>query len=292
MKKNKMYVLIILCGLLIAGCSGKKTAEIKQQELSKEPISEFQEQKSAIPTLFIHGYGGGSNSFGNMINRLEKDNLTKKELVLTVNGQGEIQSQGALTKQQDNPSIQVLFEENKSNEWNQAEWIKNCLQFIHDNYEVTEVNLVGHSMGGASSLRYLTTFGNDPNLPKINKFVAIAAPFNNFVELSSDESVDSVIANGPSIQSERYADYVSGMDQVTSNMQVLIIVGDVEDGSLSDDTVFLTDALSVVSLFKNHGNQVQEKIFYGKSAQHSQLHENTEVDQLIGDFLWSPVESK
>lgn len=292
MKKNKMYGLIILCGLLIAGCSGKKNAEIKQQELSKEPTSEIQEQKSAVPTLFIHGYGGGSNSFGNMMNRLEKGNLTKKELVLTVNEQGEIQPQGTLTKQKDNPSIQVLFEENKSNEWNQAEWIKNCLQFIHDNYEVTEVNLVGHSMGGASSLRYLTTFGNDPNLPKINKFVAIAAPFNNFVELPSDESVDSVIANGPSIQSERYADYVSGMDQVTSNMQVLIIAGDVEDGGLSDGTVVVTDALSVVSVFKNHGNQVQEKIFYGKSAQHSQLHENTEVDQLVGDFLWSPVENK
>lgn len=292
MKKNKMYGLIILCGLLIAGCSGKKNAEIKQQELSKEPTSEIQEQKSAVPTLFIHGYGGGSNSFGNMMNRLEKGNLTKKELVLTVNEQGEIQPQGTLTKQKDNPSIQVLFEENKSNEWNQAEWIKNCLQFIHDNYEVTEVNLVGHSMGGASSLRYLTTFGNDPNLPKINKFVAIAAPFNNFVELPSDESVDSVIANGPSIQSERYADYVSGMDQVTSNMQVLIIAGDVEDGGLSDGTVLVTDALSVVSVFKNHGNQVQEKIFYGKLAQHSQLHENTEVDQLVGDFLWSPVENK
>lgn len=292
MKKNKLYVLILLCGLLIAGCSGKKMNEHKKQAMSKEFTSEIQEGKSAIPTLFIHGYGGGNNSFGSMINRLEKDNFTKKELILTVNEQGEIKPQGSLTKQKDNPSIQVLFEENKSNEWNQAEWIKNCLQFIHDKYDVTEVNLVGHSMGGASSLRYLTTLGNDPSLPEINKFVAIAAPFNNFVELPSEESVDSVIANGPSIQSERYADYASGMDQVTSDMHVLIIAGDVEDGSLSDGTVLVTDALSVVSLFKKQGNQVQEKIFYGKSAQHSQLHENEKVDQLVGDFLWSPVKNK
>lgn len=154
------------------------------------------------------------------------------------------------------------------------------------NYGVTEVNLVGHSMGGASSLRYLTTFGDDTSLPKINKFIGIAAPFNNFVELSNGETIDDVINNGPTVQSERYVDYVNGIEKVSKDIKVMIIAGDVEDGSLSDEAVPVADALSAVSLFKTHGNEVQEKIFYGKSAQHSQLHENKEVDQLVADFLW------
>lgn len=287
MKKNKIYVLIILFVFLIAGCSHKKAAVNKNQQVTEASTSNIEEQKSATPTLFIHGYAGGNASFGNMIQRLETQNLTKKDLVLTVNEQGDIQAAGSLSNTKNNPSVQILFEDNKSHEWNQAEWIKKCLQFIHDTYAVTEVNLVGHSMGGASSLRFLTTFGNEPNLPKVNKFVAIAAPFNNFIELPPEETLDTVIANGPTIQSERYADYVAGMEQVANEMKVLLIAGDVGDGSLSDGTVPVTDALSVMSLFKSHGNQVKEKVFYGTSAQHSQLHENAEVDQLVGDFLWN-----
>ncbi|OJG75086.1 hypothetical protein RV12_GL001691 [Enterococcus quebecensis] len=272
----------------MVGCSGKNTAENKQA--SKTSSSSEAVQKSAIPTLFIHGYSGGNNSFGRMIKRMEGDGLTKKELVLTVSAEGEVEAKGKLTGKENNPSIQVLFKDNKSNEWNQAEWIKNCLLYIRDTYGIKEVNLVGHSMGGASSLRYLTTFGEDQSLPKINRFVGIASPFNNFVELSNGETIDGVIDNGPAVQSERYADYVNGIEKVSKDMKALIIAGDVEDGSLSDEAVPVADALSVVSLFKTHGNEVQEKIFYGKSAQHSQLHENTEVDQLVANFLWKQID--
>ncbi|EOH99955.1 hypothetical protein UAW_00355 [Enterococcus haemoperoxidus ATCC BAA-382] len=287
MKNKKYYLLIMVCLLLIfAGCTSKKSSQNENKQINKNSEATETTQKSSIPTLFIHGYSGGNNSFGRMIKRMEKNDLTKKELVLTVSVDGKVQAKGKLTGKENNPSIQVLFEDNKNNEWNQAEWIKNCLIYIRDNYDVTQVNLVGHSMGGASSLRYLTTFGNDTNLPKINKFVGIAAPFNNFVELSNGETIDDVINKGPIVQSERYTDYVNGIENVSKDMKVMIVAGDVEDGSSSDEAVPVADALSVVSLFKTRGNVVQEKIFYGKSAQHSQLHENTEVDQLVANFLW------
>ncbi|MEI5989418.1 alpha/beta fold hydrolase [Enterococcus crotali] len=287
MRKTKWYLLIAVFFLLVfTSCTDKKVSNDEEQQATKNSKISETIQKSSIPTLFVHGYGGGNNSFGRMIKRMEGSNQTKKELVLTVSPDGEIQAKGKLTGNKTNPSIQVLFTDNKNNEWNQAEWIKNCLTYIRDKYGITAVNLVGHSMGGASSLRYLTTFADDTSLPKIQKFVGIAAPFNNFVELSDGETLDDVINNGPAIQSERYADYVSGIEKVSKDMSVLIVAGDVEDGSLSDEAVPVADAVSVAALFKEHGNEVQEKIFYGKSAQHSQLHENKEVDQLVADFLW------
>lgn len=287
MKNKKYYLLVTVCILLfLAGCTSKKAPKNEKQQAAKNSAISETIQKSSIPTLFIHGYSGGDNSFGGMIRRMEKNNLTNKELVLTVSVDGEVKEKGQLTGKENNPSIQVIFEDNKNNEWNQAEWIKNCLTYIRDNYGITQVNLVGHSMGGASSLRYLTTFGDDTSLPKINKFVGIAAPFNNFVELSNGETIDDLINNGPTVQSERYAEYVNGIEKISKDMKVMIIAGDVEDGSISDEAVPVADALSVVSLFKTHGNEVQEQIFYGKSAQHSKLHENTEVDQLVADFLW------
>lgn len=287
MGKTKWYLPIAICFLLFfTSCTDKKISDVESQQTTKNSEISKTIQRSSVPTLFIHGYSGGNSSFGCMIKRMEGSNQTKKELVLTVNVDGEIQAKGNLTGNQSNPSIQVLFTDNKNNEWNQAEWIKNCLIYIRDKYGITVVNLVGHSMGGVSSLRYSTAFAEDTSLPKIQKFVGIAAPFNNFIELSDGETLDDVRNNGPAIQSERYADYVSGIENVSKDTNVLIVAGDVEDGSLSDGAVPVVDALSVVSLFRTHGNDVQEKIFYGKSAQHSELHENIEVDQLVADFLW------
>lgn len=287
MKNKKHYLLMTVCLLIFfAGCASKEASKNEDPQAAKDSSTSETTHQTSIPTLFVHGYSGGNNSFGRMIKRMKKNDLTEKELVLTVSVDGTVQAKGKLTGKENNPSIQVLFEDNKNNEWNQAEWIKNCITYIRDNYGVTQVNLVGNSMGGASSLRYLTTFGNDKNLPKINKFVGIAAPFNNFVELSNGETIDEIINNGPTVESERYTDYVNGIEKVSKDMKVMIIAGDVEDGSLSDEAVPVADALSVVSLFKTHRNEVQEKIFYGQTAQHSQLHENREVDQLVADFLW------
>ncbi|MBP2098568.1 alpha/beta fold hydrolase [Enterococcus rivorum] len=287
MKNKKWYLIIVIALLFLVGCS-KAQETVNDGQKNAEPATNSEtQQKSVTPTLFIHGYSGGKSSFGGMIKRLEKDNYTKKELTLTVDASGEIQAKGKLTGQANNPSVQVLFEENKSHEWNQAEWIKNCLLYVRDTYNIHEVNVVGHSMGGASSFRFLTTFGDDSTLPKIKKFVAIAAPFNNFVEDSSVENIETVLADGPKIQSERYTDYVNGIEKVPSDMKTLLIAGDVEDGSSGDEAVAVTDALSVVSLLRLHGNDVQEKIFYGKTAQHSKLHENVEVDQTVANFLWN-----
>ncbi len=42
-----------------------------------------------------------------------------------------------------NPIVQVLFEDNKNNEWNQTEWIKNTLLYLQKNYQVNKANIVG-----------------------------------------------------------------------------------------------------------------------------------------------------
>lgn len=283
MTKVKSFLVILIFFVFIVGCTEKKVTKKTDSETS---VTEQKNQQTNRPTLFIHGYGGGTGSFGKMINRMEKEGETKKTLILTVTEDGEIKETGKWTNEEDNPSIQVIFEQNKSHEWNQAQWIKNCLTYLNTTYAINEVNLVGHSMGGVSSLRYLTTYSGEKNLPVVHKFAAIAAPFNNFTELPQTETVDSVIENGPSVQSERYSDYVTGIENISKTMPVLLIAGDVEDGSLSDEAVEVTDALSIASLFKAHGNPLEEKIFYGKKAQHSQLHENTEVDQVVADFLW------
>ena len=62
-------------------------------------------------------------------------------MVLTVGTDGQIQATGDLSGKADNPMVQVLFEDNKNNEWNQAEWIKTCLLYLKENYGIDKVNI-------------------------------------------------------------------------------------------------------------------------------------------------------
>ncbi|MGH2140726.1 alpha/beta hydrolase, partial [Enterococcus faecalis] len=72
-----------------------------------------------------------------------------------------VKERGSLSGKATNSSVQVLFEDNKNNEWNQTQWIKNTLLYLQKNYQVNKANIVGQSMGGVSGLRYLGTYGQD-----------------------------------------------------------------------------------------------------------------------------------
>ncbi|WP_051999314.1 alpha/beta hydrolase [Listeria cornellensis] len=71
--------------------------------------------------------------------------------------------------------------------------------------------------------------------------------------------------------------------KIPANLQVLNIVGDVDDGSRSDGPVAVDSAKSAAFLFSN--NDYREVLFTGRFAQHSWLHANIGVDREIKAFL-------
>jgi uncharacterized alpha/beta hydrolase family protein len=286
MKKLFLSIVAGLTVLLLVGCGSKQTKEVEKTQASaltqKKDDTAF--KKSAVPTVFIHGYGGTINSFGGMIQRLSSERKTTKEMLITVQSDGSLKVDGDLSKKKDNPSIQVLFTANKDTEWNQTEWIYTVLKYLKQQ-GVEQVNLVGHSMGGVSSLRYLTTYGQPNDASTINKFISIGAPFNDFTE--SSESIDDVLRNGPSVKAGRYIDYQNGIANVPNKLPILLLAGKINQETVTDGTVPLNSALATFSLLKDHGNPIKYQIFTGPNAQHSQLHENLNVDKTVVDFLWN-----
>ena len=73
---------------------------------------------------------------------------------------------------------------------------------------------------------------------------------------------------------------------VPEKLPILLIGGQLSPTDLSDGTVPLSSALAVNALLRQRGTQVTSQIIKGENAQHSQLHENPEVDQLLIEFLW------
>lgn len=287
---KKIYLSLLAIGVIfaLAGCSSGETKQTDKTEKSQTTATSKEKSvptKSAVPTVFIHGYGGTINSFGGMIQRLSNEGKTKKEMLITVQADGTLNVDGQLSKEKDNPSIQVLFAANKDNEWNQTEWIYNVLKYLKQQ-GVDQVNLVGHSMGGVSSLRYLTTYGQPNDASEIKKFIAIGAPFNDFDDTANNQSIDDLLQNGPNTLASRYVDYSKGINNVPNKLPVLLLAGKLNENDMSDGTVPLSSALAAYSLLKTHGNPIDYQIFTGSNAQHSQLHENPAVDKAVANFLW------
>lgn len=286
MKKLLLSLFAAAAIIALVGCSfgeSKATSKTEKSQLAKTGDAQETSEKSAVPTVFIHGYGGTINSFGGMIQRLSSEGKTKRELLITVQPDGTLNVDGQLSKKKDNPSVQVLFSANKDNEWNQTEWIYAVLKYLKQQ-GIEQVNLVGHSMGGVSSLRYLTTYGQPNDAPKINKFISIGAPFNDFTE--STEPIEEILTDGPSIKASRYQDYSNGVSNVPKGLPILLLAGKLSENEATDGTVSLMSALSTFSLLKAHGNPISYQIFTGPNAQHSQLHENPDVDKAVTNFLW------
>ncbi|MDZ5584630.1 alpha/beta fold hydrolase [Enterococcus cecorum] len=291
--KKQLYRIL---GLLAVGVmivllwffwpSNKETAPKVAHSNHKQVTSTQNEVKSYPVTLFFHGYGGTKHSMGGMIQRLCSRYQATHTLDLTVNTDGTIQTSGTF-EQADKPVlINVLFADNKNNEWNQAEWIYQSLQFVKAQYHVEKVNVVGHSMGGVSLFRFLETYQNQGELPTVEHFISIAAPLNEFLDTSNEQSVDGLLQQGPTQISPRYQDFQNNIANFPKNVQVSLFAGQLSASDLSDGTVPLTSALAVNQLLSSQQIPVETFVFKGVLAQHSALHANPKVDKRIAEILW------
>ena len=259
----------------------------KAAHMNHKQVTSTQEEVKSYPvTLFFHGYGGTKHSMGGIIQRLCSRYQATHTLDLTVNTDGTIQTSGTF-EQADKPVlINVLFADNKNNEWNQAEWIYQALQFVKAQYHVEKVNVVGHSMGGVSLFRFLETYQNQGDLPTVEHFISIAAPLNEFLDTSNEQSVDGLLQQGPTQISPRYQDFQNNIANFPKNVQVSLFAGQLSASDLSDGTVPLTSALAVNQLLSSQQIPVETFVFKGILAQHSALHANPKVDKRIAEILW------
>ncbi|UUV98772.1 alpha/beta fold hydrolase [Vagococcus luciliae] len=286
----KKCIVPMLCFLILILSACQETKQEKTATTTKtDEKVENSINYTTTPTLFIHGAGGGRSSLGYMIKRFNNQKVASKSLVVIVSSDGSISTENKLNSEQfsnDNPMIQVLFKDNRNNEWEQARWIKLVLEFLQREYNVKEVNIVGHSMGGISGLRYLLQDSQTTDLPKVNKLVAIGSPFNEFIDTLANQTLDELLTEGPSEKSDRYILYENELNGLATDVNMLLIAGKISDEELSDSVVPLSSAFSVNKMLLDHGNQVEYVLVEGHGANHSDLHENQIVDEVVSQFLW------
>ncbi|WP_233880134.1 alpha/beta fold hydrolase [Virgibacillus halodenitrificans] len=240
------------------------------------PDNTQSEYEPGIPTVFVHGYKGTANSFDFMLNRFEnKYNWGNKAIVYYVSASGKVEEHNLNKGRKEPTFIQVVFQNNRASFATTSFWLASVLQQLKEKYEVEKVNLVGHSMGGIVSLKYIKEY-NEKAYPSVANFVTIGSPYDGiysdaYFRIHHDPAAEDLKPQSNGLKRLREGEFPKGIN-------VLSIAS-------TGDTVAVPESVHALrSIIPS--NQLEEVVIEDPELGHSALHENVQIDQLIHSFLW------
>ncbi|WP_294832135.1 alpha/beta hydrolase [uncultured Lactobacillus sp.] len=249
----------------------------------------------ATPTLFVHGWGSSYHAEESMVAYAQKSHATNSVIRADVSPAGKVTLLGTIKKRAKNPIVEVNLQNNKSifaglsNQTSamnkSSNYIKDVITTLQKRYRFNRINLVGHSMGNLQIAYYLRNNATNAHMPHLNKQVSIAGHYNGYIgEVGAPKTTVLNHAGKPQKMSAGYHGLLNLRKKFPQKAAVLNIYGDM--GSGSDGDVTVNSARSYRYLVSKRARSYQEKEIRGPRAQHSKLHENTQVDRLLVNFLW------
>ena len=244
--------------------------------------------QSSTPTLFFHGYGPSANAEKHMVEAARQAGVTQTIITATVDSHAQVTLKGDIPKNAVNPIVMVEFKDNRNANYAQdGEYAAAVVRELQARYGFKKMNFVAHSMGNMSILFYLLEHAQNEELPQLQKQVNIANHVNGLEgrDLPANLTILDSKTGQPSAMSDSYQKLL-GLREIypQDQVDVLNIYGDFKNES--DGSVLNVSSRSLKYLVIDNAKSYQEKRVTGPLAQHSQLHENPEVDRLLIDFLW------
>ena len=244
--------------------------------------------QSRTPTLFFHGYGSSANAEKHMVEAARQAGVTQTIITATVDSHAQVTLKGDIPKNAVNPIVMVEFKDNRNANYAQdGEYAAAVVRELQARYGFKKMNFVAHSMGNMSILFYLLEHAQNEELPQLQKQVNIANHVNGLegMDLPANLTILDSKTGQPSAMSDSYQKLL-GLREIypQDQVDVLNIYGDFKNQS--DGSVLNVSSRSLKYLVIDNAKSYQEKRVSGPLAQHSQLHENPEVDRLLIDFLW------
>ncbi|ASN07174.1 alpha/beta fold hydrolase [Virgibacillus necropolis] len=231
------------------------------------------------PTVFVHGYKGTINSFGNMLYRFEEQyEWGNKSLIYKISNNGNIRVYNLNKGRAEPVFIQVILENNRASFRDGAQWLSTVLSHMKQHYQIDNVNIVGHSMGGLISMKYIEEYQNNMEHPVTEKLVTIGSPFDGvysqtYFQINHDAAATDLKPNSAALQLLRKT-----KETIPGDLEVLSI------GS-TGDLIAKPKSVNAIRMIIP-ADQLKTVMIENNQLGHSELHENQQVDQLIYSFLW------
>lgn len=231
-------------------------------------------------TVFVHGYKGTAVSFRSMLERFENvHHWGKKAITCRVTADGRVFFEEASGIQEsERLFVQLVFDSNRASFEDTAYWLSKALHALHETYKFEKVNIVGHSMGGIISVKFLEEYSKKAGYPFVHKLVVIGSPFSGLKDRSYLKKNTGAAADDLMPQSAALQKLFKQKHSFPSDVQVLAIAG------TGDQLVSVDSALSLEKIVP--APNFQKAVVADRRINHSALHESEKVDRLIGQFLW------
>lgn len=280
---SKRFIIALSTFLFIALVTLFLVSKLQTRELNSSDYIQ-----SRTPTLFFHGYGSSANAEKHMVEAARQAGVTQTIVTATVDRHAQVTLKGDIPKDAVNPIVMVEFKDNRNANYAQdGEYAAAVVRELQSRYGFKKMNFVAHSMGNMSILFYLLEHAQNEELPKLQKQVNIANHVNGLegMDLPANLTILDSQLGQPSAMSDSYQKLL-GLREIypQDQVEVLNIYGDFKNQS--DGSVLNVSSRSLKYLVIDNAKSYQEKRVTGPLAQHSQLHENPEVDRLLIDFLW------
>lgn len=275
--------------LIGAGGHDTKITKVTSQLTSQSARAlNDQYQESGTATVFLHGYNGGAYSTNYLINKAEQAGAAQKALVVHVYKNGVMAFKGYWQKSIKNPMVQVVFQDNHAPQKTQIYWLHQVLVQLKSKYGVKRYNAVGHSLGSNDIVNQALKYGNDRQLPTLNKIVTIGGPFNGLTGYLNSETEANVkqLAAKPVRFTRHFAEMLKYRHNFPKNVKMLNVVGDTNEGFNNDGYVSVASARSVSYLLRDKLAAYKEQFYSGADAAHCALNQNPTVARSMISFLW------
>ncbi|WP_208591462.1 esterase/lipase family protein [Gracilibacillus suaedae] len=176
------------------------------------PTTTMAQEESGIdfdkPVVLVHGIGGAPYNFYSIERKLRSIGYDRSDLHA------------------------INFRDKTGNNYRNSRQLRDYIDDVLSNYDVEEVNIIAHSMGGANTLRYLTRLGGVDKVDKVitlggaNRLGATSVPSGvDFTSIYS--SSDSIVSISLSRISGADNIHVSGVSHLrlltSSRVQDLIV---------------------------------------------------------------------
>lgn len=263
----RKYGLFLAAALLIY--ASFLTLEKSDHAVSDSPFSD--------PVLFVHGFKGTARSFNTMIARFEERGWGERALTINVTRTGKLLVRKDSFSAERPALIQLIMENNRAAFDDTSRALAAAMQVLKKEYGVEHIKVVGHSMGGIVSVKFLQDL-YDPSLhPEVDQLVTIGSPFNGvaggrWFAQNDGAAVYDLMPGSPAL-----AQITANHGRFPSETRVLNIAG------TGDQVTLLQSALSLKAIVPK--DQYQLDILYDKTINHSGLHETPLVDEKIGSFF-------
>ena len=237
------------------------------------------------PILYINGFRGGDYTTRVLVKEAGKAKHNPHYLKVTCDAVGNFTLEGTWTGDQ-YPIVQLVFRHRIAGMSAISYYLSRILPFLKKQFKFDTYFAVAHSLGAPAIVATAMHYFKHKNFPTLKKAALIAGPFDGVTYLGDIPNVNYLGEKGrPIAMNLTYLKFILGKKRICPDASVLNIYGNILDETNTDKFISVVSAKSIRYILAPQLKFYQEVEIRGTNAEHSWLHDDPFVNNIINRFL-------